>query len=187
MKRANDEKKNSSTGPGQSTSSPTSSPPPVPAPASRPVIDSFRGDFGFLSNFHEATIYVDGARYRSVEHAYQAYKTLDPWSRRLIREAPTPGQAKKLGQGVQLRGDWEAVKVDLMRTFVKKKFENPFLRPLLLATGDAELVEGNTWNDTFWGVCRGTGQNWLGKILMEVRETIRQEDDSETSTAGEVG
>lgn len=141
------------------------------------VFDSFRGNLGFLSNFHEATIYVDGERYRSVEHAYQAYKTTDPWSRKLIREARTPGEAKKLGKSVLLRGDWDEVKIDLMRSFVRKKFENPFLRPLLLATDRATLVEGNTWNDTFWGVCRGVGQNWLGKILMEVREEIRLEEN----------
>lgn len=105
----------------------------------------------------------------------------------MIREAATPGQAKKLGQGVSLRPDWESVKVDLMRTFVRKKFENPFLRPLLLATGDAELVEGNTWNDTFWGVCRGRGQNWLGRILMEVRDEIRKEEEGERAAGGEVG
>lgn len=143
-------------------------------------IVSFRGEFGFLSNFYEATIYVDGKKYKSVEHAYQAHKTLDPWSRKLIREAVTPGQAKKLGQGVSLRPDWDSVKVDLMRTFVRKKFENPFLRPLLLATGEAKLVESNTWNDTFWGVCRGVGQNWLGKILMEIRDEIRKEEESES-------
>lgn len=140
------------------------------------VIDSFRGDFGFLSNFHEATIYVDGERYRSVEHAYQAHKTLDPLSRRLIREAKTPGEAKKLGQSVRLRDDWESVKVDLMRSFIRKKFENPFLRPLLLATGDAELIEGNTWGDRTWGVYKGEGQNLLGKLLMQVRDEIATEE-----------
>lgn len=88
---------------------------------------------------------------------------------------------------MSLRGDWEQVKVDLMRTFVRKKFENPFLRPMLLTTGDAELVEGNTWNDTFWGVCRGAGHNWLGKILMEVRDEIRLEDEGERSATDEVG
>lgn len=154
----------------------------VVAANSGPVIDKFRGDFGFLSNFHEASIYVDGEKYRSVEHAYQAYKTLDPQSRKIIREAMTPGEAKKLGQCVTLRSDWESVKVDLMRSFVRKKFENPFLRPLLQATAEAELIEGNTWNDTFWGVCRGVGQNWLGKILMEIRDEIKAEEASESAT-----
>lgn len=160
---------------------------PAPVPTSKSVINSFRGDFGFLSNFHEATIYVDGERYRSVEHAYQAYKTMDPWSRRLIREAKSPGEAKKLGKSVLLRGDWDSVKIDMMRSFVRKKFENPFLRPLLLATGDAELIEGNTWNDREWGVCRGVGQNLLGKILMKVRDEIRQEEESESHPVDEVG
>lgn len=164
----------------------TNSLPSAPAP-DRSVISSFRGDFGFLSNFHEATIYVEGNKYRSVEHAYQAYKTLDPWSRRLIREAKTPAEAKKLGRSVLLRDDWETVKIDLMRSFIRKKFENPFLRPLLLATGDAELIEGNTWNDTFWGVCKGVGQNWLGKILTSERDRIRKEEESESHPAGEVG
>lgn len=144
------------------------------------TIDSFRHDFGFLSNFYEATIYVGGKRYASVEHAYQAHKTLDPNAHELIRTAPSPSTAKKLGKAVQLRPDWDAVKVDLMRKFVTLKFENPFLRPLLLATADAVLIEGNTWNDTFWGVCRGQGQNWLGKILMDVREVCRAEQASET-------
>jgi ribA/ribD-fused uncharacterized protein len=140
------------------------------------VIDRFRGDFGFLSNFHEASIWIDGDRYPSVEHAYQAAKAVDPVSRKMIREAARPGDAKKLGKCVQLPPDWDTKKVDLMRRFVREKFKNPLLRAMLVATEDATLIEGNTWNDTFWGVCRGRGQNWLGKILMEVREECRQED-----------
>jgi len=62
-----------------------------------------------------------------------------------------------------------------MLDLVRKKFENPLLRAMLLATEDAVLVEGNTWNDTFWGVCRGRGENWLGRILMQVREECRQQ------------
>lgn len=139
-------------------------------------IDSFKNEFGFLSNFYEAPIYINGKRYASVEHAYQAFKTLDESSHNLIREAKTPGIAKKLGRAVSLRKDWDTVKYDLMLTFVRKKFENPFLRPLLLATEGAELIEGNTWNDTIWGVCRGVGQNLLGKILMQVRNECREEE-----------
>jgi N-glycosidase YbiA len=143
------------------------------------VIDSFTtaAGYGFLSNFHPSTIYVNGKSYPTVEHAIQAHKTLDETSHDLIRRAKTPGEAKKLGRAVLLRPDWEEVKVDLMRDFVRKKFENPFLRPLLVATGDAELIEGNTWNDRFWGVCRGSGLNWLGKILMEIRGEILKNPD----------
>jgi ribA/ribD-fused uncharacterized protein len=143
------------------------------------VIDHFRQEFGFLSNFYAAPIYVDGVRYPSVEHAYHAHKTFDETSRKLIREAKTPVIAKKLGYAVKLREDWLDVRVSLMKIFVKKKFENPFLKELLLATEDAILIEGNTWGDKFWGVCRGVGENHLGRILMEVREELKRENDED--------
>ncbi len=159
------------------------------------VIDSFTIAAGhaFLSNFHPSTITVEGKKYATIEHAYQAYKTLDESSRDLIRKSKSPADAKKLGRGVQMRPDWDEVKVDLMRGFVRKKFESPFLAHELLGTGDAELVYGNTWNDKFWGVCRGTGLNWLGRILMETRDELRRnpdyrpEDKHETSSGGETG
>jgi ribA/ribD-fused uncharacterized protein len=129
-----------------------------------------------LSNFYKTTIYYEGEKYASVEHAYQAYKTLDHDTRKMIREATSPGAAKKLGQSVTVRPDWESVKVNIMRDLVRRKFENPFMTPLLLATGDALLVEGNWWGDTFWGVCNGVGQNWLGCILMDVREEFQKQE-----------
>lgn len=141
------------------------------------IIDSFRGDFGFLSNFYEMSIWIDGEKYPSVEHAYQAAKTNDPTTKKLIREAKTPAIAKKLGQSCQLVQGWDSKKIVIMRELIKKKFENPLLRALLLATEDAQLIEGNTWNDRFWGVCRGVGSNWLGKILMEVRKECKLDTD----------
>ena len=118
------------------------------------VIDDFSesGGRGFLSNMHPSTIFVDGARYPTVEHAIQAHKSLDVGCRELIRRSPTAADAKRLGRSVGLRPDWEHVKVDLMRRFVGLKFENPFLRHLLVGTGSARLVYGNRWNDRFWGV-----------------------------------
>lgn len=142
----------------------------------RVVIDSFRGDFGFLSNFYEASVWVDGLQYRSVEHAYQAAKAEDLSAREVIRNARRPGDAKRLGKAVRLPPDWETRKIEVMRGLLRQKFSNPLLRALLLATGDAELVEGNTWNDRFWGVCRGSGQNWLGRLLMEVRSECARQD-----------
>lgn len=150
-------------------------------PPEKPVIDSFRHEFGFLSNFHEASIWIDGERYRTVEHAYQAAKAHNEEVRCLIRNARTPGIAKKLGYSCKLPSDWDVKKIDIMRGFVREKFQNPLLRAMLLATEDALLVEGNTWNDTTWGVCRGEGQNWLGKILMEIREECRKEELSSFS------
>lgn len=145
------------------------------------MIEDFspRLKYGFLSNFYLSTIYIDKKPYSSVEHAYQAHKTLDEGIRELIRKAPTPQEAKKLGRCVQLRPDWDQVKLSLMRSFLEKKFDNPFLRQMLIDTGDADLIHNNSWNDLFWGVSRGRGQNWLGRILMELREELRKEDSQE--------
>jgi ribA/ribD-fused uncharacterized protein len=142
------------------------------------VIDRFSGEFGFLSNFYEASLWVDGDRHPTVEHAYQAAKSNDPETKKLIREARSPYVAKRLGQAVQLPADWDTKKVSVMRTLVKEKFKNPLLRSLLMATESATLVENNTWGDKFWGVCGGVGQNWLGRILEEVRDECRREEAS---------
>lgn len=136
-------------------------------------IESFQGEHRFLSNFWHVYVTYDGEVYPTVEHAYQAAKTLNPEFRKAICYATT-GEAKRMGRQVPMRPDWEAIKIDVMRDLLKQKFtEEPELRELLLATGDAELIEGNTWNDYFWGVCNGNGQNWLGKLLMEVREAVK--------------
>lgn len=140
------------------------------------AITSFKGDFAFLSNFYPSVIYVGGLRYETVEHAYQAAKTTTEEHRELIRNAKTAGQAKKLGRTIPVRNDWNEAKVDVMRKLVQKKFENPFLRPLLKATGDAPLVEVNYWHDSFWGTYKGEGENWLGKLLMETRAEIKDDE-----------
>lgn len=138
------------------------------------IIDDFspKLKYGFLSNFYPSTIYIDKKPFATVEHAYQAHKTIDESSRELIRKAKTPQDAKKLGRCVQLRPDWEEVKLPLMRAYLKQKFENPFLLHLLIDTGTAQLVHNNSWNDRYWGVCKGVGQNWLGRLLMEIREDL---------------
>lgn len=140
--------------------------------------------YGFLSNFHPSTFYYEDNAYSTVEHAYQCHKTLDMGSRDLIRRAKTPKEAKKLGRCLTLRPDWEEVKIPLMKSFIRKKFDNPLLGHLLLETGDAELIYDNTWNDKFWGVCRGAGQNWLGVILMDVRREIREASQIEVEIFG---
>lgn len=137
------------------------------------MINSFRGEYRFLSNFSQSRIKLDGFVYTTVEHAFQAAKTLDMQCRGEICAAGSPGSAKALGRRVPLRLGWEDMKVDVMYRLLQEKFKDPYLREYLLATGDEELVEGNTWGDTFWGVCRGEGQNWLGKLLMQVREEIK--------------
>lgn len=140
------------------------------------MINAFDGEYRFLSNFLTAYVEYDHNTYKSVEHAYQAAKTLDYDYRAKIHYALTAAEAKKLGRRTPLREDWEEIKVDVMKQLLVEKFQFPVLRKKLLETGDQELVEGNWWGDTFWGVCNGIGQNMLGKLLMEVREEIRNDD-----------
>lgn len=135
-------------------------------------ITKFSGKYRFLSNFFPCNIKDDyWLVYPSVEHAFQAAKSLD----RKIRECflnGSAGEAKIKGRRVEIRGDWEQVKVSVMKEFLRQKFTQEPLKTKLLETGDALLVEGNTWGDTFWGVCNGEGQNMLGKLLMEVRAEL---------------
>lgn len=138
-----------------------------------PVIEKFSGANRFLSNFWPCEVELDAEVYRTVEHAYQAAKTLDLQARAYIRQQPTPGRAKKLGREVEQRPNWEDMKVAVMRMLLRQKFQDPVLRAKLLGTGDCGLMEGNNWGDRFWGVCRGKGENWLGVLLMQVREEIR--------------
>lgn len=141
------------------------------------IIDRFTKESGydFLSNFYPSTFRFEGETYPTAEHAYQASKTRDKQIKEIIRKAKGPAEAKKLGQGIQIYEGWHDIRIDIMRCIIKEKFKNPFLRPLLLATDDADLILNNKWNDKFWGVCRGIGENWLGRILMDEREMIKEE------------
>lgn len=133
------------------------------------MIDSFKDEYRFLSNFFPAQVTYEGLLYPSTEHAYQAAKTLDLNMREEIRKAPTAGKAKRLGKDVKIRADWLEVRVGIMTDLLKQKFEHPELNEKLQATGNQDLVEGNTWGDVFWGVCKGSGENMLGKLLMQIR------------------
>ena len=136
-------------------------------------ISDFRGGFKFLSNFYIADVSYDGVTYPSTEHAYQAAKTTDALERQKVLTTPTCFKAKRMGMQVTLRPDWDAIKLGIMEDLIRQKFtRHQDLREQLLATGTKELVEGNTWGDTYWGVCNGKGQNQLGKILMKVRSEL---------------
>lgn len=146
------------------------------------AINNFRGEYFFLSNFYEDpehSIEYDGVSFKSVEAAFQSAKVRDKQqaARFVFLSA---AQAKKLGRKVRIRDDWEKVKLDIMTSLIVQKFtKNTLLKEKLLATGDEELIEGNTWGDTFWGVDAksGRGLNYLGKILMEVRRQLREQED----------
>lgn len=133
----------------------------------------FAGKYRFLSNFYPAPVIYSGKIYPTVENAYQAAKCASDDNRTLF-ELWTPAKAKRMGQSVFIRDDWEDVKISIMRRLVYCKFSyHTDLTQQLLDTGHAELIEGNTWGDKFWGVCSGVGENHLGKILMHVRRRLR--------------
>lgn len=135
-------------------------------------VTEFYGQYRFLSNFY---IEPDGT---CVEKEFQAAKSLDEEYAALIRSASSPGEAKRLGsKGVMspefFRPDWDDIRISEMEVFVLAKFtDHESLAKLLLQTGDRELIEGNSHDDTFWGMVRGRGENQLGKILMRVRTHI---------------
>ena len=141
------------------------------------MIDSFRDEYFFLSNFYEASVTYEGITYPHNEAAFQAMKVLDD-AERMRFVSMTPDQAKYHGRRVKLRYDWESVKFDVMLGICRAKFtQNPELAKLLIATGDEELVEGNTWHDTTWGVYNGKGKNYLGKILMLIRDELKENNN----------
>lgn len=134
------------------------------------MIDEFANEHAFLSNFHPSPVVMYGQIYPTVEHAFQAAKTLDMARREEIRLAPTPGRAKRLGRRVELRPDWDTFRLEAMETLLQRKFADPYLRERLAETWPHKLVEGNYWGDRFWGVCGGEGENHLGRLLMKIRD-----------------
>ena len=139
------------------------------------MIKSFSGDYRFLSNFYPVEVVLDGVTYPTVENAYQAAKTLDLEKRKEFLGV-TPGRAKRLGQSLELRPDWNDVKLSVMKRLNEQKYMRSDLRKMLCDTYPLDLAEGNTWGDTFWGVCDGKGSNHLGKMLMSIRMQLLIDD-----------
>lgn len=137
------------------------------------MIKEFRGKYYFLSNFYDYPVTYQGITYLNSESAFQAQKILNENIKKSFCNL-APNQAKRKGRRVQLRSDWENAKDNIMYEIVLAKFsQDAKLKRMLLNTNDEYLEEGNWWNDTYWGVCRGRGENKLGKILMRVREELR--------------
>lgn len=150
------------------------------------MIDLFRGEYNFLSNFYPSPIKIDGIIYKTVEHAYQAHKSNDVNERKRIADLARPGSAKIEGKELKIRPDWGEVKLLVMKKLLQHKFESPELRHKLLSTKGHKLVETNSWGDTFWGICNGKGENHLGRLLMSVRLNIifEKEEDEECIQKG---
>ncbi len=143
------------------------------------TIDSFTGEYADFSNFSTSIVYLGGHIAATVENGYQAAKAVHFIDRIAILNEPTPGRAKRAGRKVEIRPDWEQIKLWVMEDLLRQKFS--FTENLhsssrllhLLGTGNATLIEGNYWNDRFWGVCNGEGENHLGRLLMQIRSDLR--------------
>jgi len=148
------------------------------------IINSFHGQYDFLSNFYPCIVQFEGLNYPTVEHAYQASKSTEFFYRKLIAALPAEkaGLAKRRGRDIKLRRDWENLKVEIMFELLCTKFKQEPLKTKLLATGNTKLVEGNRWHDNIWGNCTCSkcseisGQNWLGRLLMDVRGQLREKN-----------
>lgn len=154
------------------------------------MITSLTGKYAFLSNFYPCVVEWDHRIWASAEHVFQARKTISVWDQSPIRHAKTAAEAKRWGQRVPLRRDWERAKKQIMFEVVLAKFtQNAGMRRKLLVTGQETIVEGNDWGDQFWGVTSDVsrilpcwwpekclyGHNYLGKTLMYVRDLLRED------------
>ena len=140
------------------------------------TINRFEGKYLFLSNFANIPVVYEGLNYRNSEAAFQAQKTLDEEVKKNF-VCMSPSEAKKAGKKLKLRDDWEQVKDMIMYRIVRMKFlTNEEWQQALINTFPSHLVEGNSWGDTYWGVCNGVGENKLGKILETVRAEVMDDD-----------
>lgn len=138
------------------------------------MINSFTGNYRFLSNYYPCEVNAFGLDFLNSEAAYQSQKF---FSRQQQRQFCTlaPSEAKHLANSQHsIRPDWKQIRVEVMRAVLQSKFSDPILRRLLADTYPHELVEGNTWGDQYWGVCNGVGKNKLGQLLMEVRQEVME-------------
>lgn len=148
------------------------------------IISKFIGKYDFLSNFYPVNVQFEDLNFPTVEHAYQAAKSTKFSYRREISliHASKAGIAKRKGQTVILRRDWEKIKFDIMATLLRSKFENTILTSLLISTDNAILIEGNYWHDNIWGDCKCKncsgieGKNHLGNLLMELRTHLNEKN-----------
>ena len=142
------------------------------------IIEEFKGEFRYLSNFFIIPVYYKKNHYKSSEHAFQARKAIIEEDREYIANATTPGYAKIRGREIICRKTWDKIKVSEMTRIVYCKFsQNKELKEKLCNTKQAKLIEGNTWKDDFWGMIKNEkdewgGKNYLGKILMAVRKKL---------------
>jgi len=152
------------------------------------MILQFRGEYGYLSNFAECEIDYNGYVYPSTEHAFMAQKSDEQvlhgdhpdklkwiaWAEHCAIGGFSAGEIKRQAREVELRPDWNEVKLQVMEDVLRIKFNQEPFKSKLIATGTQEIQEGNSWGDKFWGVDlkTGVGENHLGKLLMKIRDEL---------------
>lgn len=157
------------------------------------IINSFKNEHSWLSNFYPVKMYHEGIWYNSNEHFYVAHKfhkdavclVPDPYNPDNMitihcrQFAATCEKPKQFGKTAKLPTNWDkGLKDQIMSLGLDIKFEIPAMKEKLLATKGIELIEGNTWHDNYWGNCTCKkcitipGQNKLGKMIMAKRDAI---------------
>ena len=133
----------------------------------------FVGKLDYLSNMYPHKMYVqlDGVEmeFSCLESAFQACKSEDSLTHQVFQTL-NGYEAKRLGRQIPIRGNWKQIRVEVMYQLLKLKFSDPYLVSLLIMTPDDDIVEHNTWNDTFWGVCNGRGEDNLGKLIRKIKQ-----------------
>lgn len=137
---------------------------------------SRKSPYGEFSNFALFPIKVDNKIWGTSEHYYQAHKYDQSKFQEYVRQATTPEEAAVRGRNKEIpkRNNWKQVKDQIMyKALVAKYTQHKPLKELLLSTGEAPIIE-HTKRDKYWGDAgNGTGQNKLGKMLVDIRSKIR--------------
>lgn len=143
------------------------------------MIHFFRGEYAWLSNYADCKITIKGIEYQSVENAYMACKNSSPEWKEFCR-TKSAAEAKRESKKILLRDNWDEVKLDVMLYCLRQKFAQEPYRTKLIETGQQNIIEGNYWNDTYWGVDLKQDPNWgenhLGRIIMKIRQEIIDEN-----------
>lgn len=141
------------------------------------IINEFNNEYFFLSNFYPKPFIFDGIEVKTSEHIYQALKAQSFNDFKWILDSPTPGESKRRGRKINIRKDWNNIKLGIMNSILEAKFSDKKLFQKLQDTKGYFLIEGNTWHDNFWGSCQCEkcsdikSLNHLGELLMIIRSS----------------
>ena len=148
-------------------------------------IRKFRGEYGWLSNFHDVEILYKGYTYPSVEHAFVSGKNdTEEWKEFCSDIANDGAAVKRAGRYVDLVSDWNTKRIQVMRECLIIKFQQEPYRTKLINTGDCSIIEGNTWGDSYWGFDekKKKGKNYLGRLIMEIRDNLNSNNETKNNS-----